>query len=92
MKYPYYYILFWKIKLNRISTNFINYFKKDNIILFILRDSSNLLKNLLTDNYSETRIFFKIIYQFNSALIFIFIKYISDYRFNVYTYNAFFQI
>jgi hypothetical protein len=61
MECLYCYILFWKAELNRISVNFMNYCKKGDMVLFILRDLSDLLKNLLTDNYSEARIFFKII-------------------------------
>jgi hypothetical protein len=79
------YVLFW-----REEQNFMNCCKQGEIVLPLVRESSNLLKQLLTRDYLTSDSFFKNIRQYNSALVFTFIIYISDRRLGVHAYNPIF--
>jgi hypothetical protein len=75
-------ILFWQEE-----HNFMSCCKQGEIILPLIRELPDLLRRLLTRNYSISDSFFKNIRQYNSALAFISITYISDRRLGVHVYN-----
>jgi len=65
----------------------MNCCKQGEIVFPFIREPSDLLRRLLTRDYPTSDSFFKNIRQYNSALAFTFIIYISDRRLEVYTYN-----
>jgi hypothetical protein len=87
VKCGHYHALFWQEE-----HNFMSYCKQGEIVLPPIREPSDLLRRLLTRDYSISDSFFKNIRQYNSVLAFTFITYIPDRRLGVYAYNPTFQI
>jgi hypothetical protein len=77
-----YHVLFWQEE-----HNFMNCCKQGEIVLSPVREPSDLLRRLLTRDYSTSDSFFKNIRQYNSALAFISITYIPDRRLEANEYN-----
>jgi hypothetical protein len=65
----------------------MNCCKQGEIVFPFIREPPDLLRRLLTRDYPTSDSFFKNIRQYNSALAFTSIVYISDRRLEVYTYN-----
>jgi hypothetical protein len=74
--------LFWQEEYN-----VMNCCKKSEIVLPPVRESSDLLKRLLTRDHSNSDSFIKHIRQYNSALAFTFIAYTPNRRLRANEYN-----
>jgi hypothetical protein len=74
--------LFWQKE-----HNFMNCCKQGEIVLPPVREFPNLLRRLLTRDYSNSDSFIKHIRQYNSALAFISIVYIPNRRLGASEYN-----